>query len=215
MEYTYNDGLHPGGRNSRLYLAKGAETVKFEGDNIPGFVAIVSSSYEQRGKWSNCSYLLTLAPGVRPLYFLAPLHNKWGNEYKSWGEMAAKLQLPVPTLKEVVKKEYPPTFNRLEALEVFCGEVEDEATDVEVVIVSFGGPTRRQVAYGFRDEEKSAKASDGTIVTITPSHTEYGWNWREPVLVAPEGAKILSCQHTPGMKGGYYAVEVAVPLSAS
>src|SRR3989344_3705537 len=63
--YEYNEGLRPAGRNPRLYLAKGSEVRKFTGENIPGFSAVASSRYEKRGKWSNTTFQLDLAPGVR------------------------------------------------------------------------------------------------------------------------------------------------------
>jgi len=206
--YQYNDGKQPGGRRPRLYLARGADVVRFDGQGIPGFCTIQREHYTPNGKWSNTTYELLLAPGVRPLYFLSPLHGLWGEEFATWGQVAAELGLPVDVAREIVRAEYPKTAERLDQVERFAAEVAQGGQSVETVIVSFGAPTRREMDNGYWDQPKSASTSDGRQVTIAPGP---GW-WAEPVVIEPEGARIISSRHTPGMHGGYWAVEVAVPL---
>jgi hypothetical protein len=208
QQYKYNDGKQPGGRRPRLYLARGTEVVRFDGQAIPGFCAISKERYEPNGKWSNTTYELLLSPGVRPLYFLSPLHGIWGEEFATWGQVAAALALPVDVAREIVRAEYPKTAARLDEVERFFSAEEKEGHDVETVIVSFGAPTRREMNDGYWDKPKSATTSDGRQVTVAPGP---GW-WADPVVIEPEGARIISSRHTPGMHGGYWAVEVAVPL---
>jgi hypothetical protein len=214
MIYNYNDGLHSAGRHPRLYLAKGGEVVKFAGANIPGFCAIATSRYQKNGKWSNTQYSLDLVPGVRPLSFLSPMHGTWGDDLGSWGEVAETLGLPVDVAQAIVRAEYPKTGERLDKLEEFALAVEVEGHATETVVISFGSPTNRAISEGYWEKPKSSQASDGRTVTIEPGKGEYGSDWGTPSVVEPEGAKVLSSRHKPGMHGGYWTVEVVVPISS-
>lgn len=118
--HRYNDGLRSGGRRPRLYLAKGSEVRKFGGENIPDYCAVVTAQYQKNGKWSNTDYTLDLAPGVRALEFLSPLHGTWGDDLSSWGEVAEHLGLPVEVAQTIVRAEYPKTGERLDQLEAFA-----------------------------------------------------------------------------------------------
>jgi hypothetical protein len=205
--FTYNDGLLPGGRSPRLYLAKGTNVKKFTGENIPDYCAVVTAQYEKAGKWSNTDYSLMLSPGVRPLHFVSPLHGVWGDALGSWGEVAERLQLPIETAKAIVRFEFIETASRLDKLEEFAVAGEEKGNDVEVVVISFGAPTNRQIAAGWWAAEKVGMTSGGRTVTIKPGKDG---DWENPIVVEPEGAKIISATRSPGMHGGYRTVEVAV-----
>lgn len=186
--YVYDDQLQPGGRRPRLYLVRGGEVRKFVGEPIPGFCAIVARS----------PYRLELWPGIRPLYFLSP----WEDSLGSWGQAAHELGLPIEVVKEVISKEYPLTAKRLD-------RVEAEAGAAEVVVVAFGAPTRYEMAAGWWTAPKSALTSDGRTVTVAPADGD----WSDPRVLELEGAWVVSARYTPGVHGGYWAVEVAVPLA--
>ena len=209
--YSYNNGLCAAGRWPHLYLAKGGEVCKFSGENIPGFCAIAASQYEKRGKWSNTTYQLDLVPGVRPLYFLSPMHGTWGDSLGSWGEVVETLGLPVDIAQAIIRAEYKATAERLDKLEEFALAVEAGGHETETVVISFGSPTNRAIREGYWDSPKSGQASDGRKVVIEPGN---GGGWDEPVVVEPEGTKVLSARHSSGMHGGYYAIEVVVPTAA-
>lgn len=225
-------------------MAKGGEVVKFSGENIAGYCAIVKAQYEKNGKWSNTTYQLHLAPGVRPLYFLSPMHGTWGDDLASWGEVAETLGLSVEVAQAIVRAEYKGTAERLDKLEQFALAVEKEEKEAEVVVVSFGSPTNRAIREGYWGTPKSSQASDGRTVTVIPGAmstdeadrrarewgekcgyatdspevvrfreeltTRVGWDY--PTIVEPEGAKVLSARSSPGMHGGYWKIEVAVPV---
>ncbi|MDP2689062.1 MAG: hypothetical protein Q8P48_03005 [Deltaproteobacteria bacterium] len=212
--YDYNDGLCPGSRRPRLYLAKGGEVVKFVGENIPGYCAVVTAQYERCGKWSNTTYRLELVPGVRALSFLSPLHGCWGDDLASWGEVAENLGLPIEVAQAVIRAEYKTTAERLDKLEQFALAVEAEGNDTEVVVISFGSPTNRAIREGYWEKPKSSQASDGRTVTVEPSKGEYGPDWYKPTVTEPEGGRVISSQHRPGMHGGYWSIEVAVPVAS-
>ncbi len=213
--YEYNDSLHHAGRRPCLYLAKGGEVRKFAGANIPGFCAIATLRYEKRGKWSNTTYQLDLVPGIRRLYFLSPMHGTWGDNLGSWGEVAEQLGLPVEVAQSLIRGEYKSTAERLDKLEEFALAVEAEGHETETVIISFGSPTNRSIREGYWEKPKSSQTSDGRTVTVEPSKGEYGADWGKPVVVEPEGAKVLSSRSSPGMHGGYWTIEVVVPVVAS
>jgi len=95
-------------------------------------------------------------------------------------------------------------------VERFTAEAAQDGQSVETVIVSFGfgGPARREMDNVYWDKPKSAVTSDGRQVTIAPGP---GW-WAEPIVIEPESARIISSRHTPGMRGGYWVIKVAVPV---
>jgi hypothetical protein len=204
--YLYNDGLLAGGRRPRLYLAKGLEARKFTGESLPGYCAVVTAEYRQSGKWSNTTYQLRLAPGVRPLHFVSPLHGTWGDKMESWGGVAQILGLPIELSQAIVLKEFPSTAERLDKVEAFALAVEEEhGNQAEVVVISFGSPTRRAIEEGFW---RSPKSDCDSSATIAPGE---GDDWSKPVVLEPAGAEVISSRHRPGMHGGYWAVEVVLP----
>jgi hypothetical protein len=160
--------------------------------------------FQKNGRWSNTTYTLDLAPGVRALEFLSPLHGKWGDRLHSWGEVIEALGLPIEAAQAIVRAEYPATGARLDAVEQFAADVAASGGEVEVVVVSFGAPTRRASAAGFWDAPKSGRTAAGDVVTVAPP-------WAAPVVVEPQGARIISSRQSPGMHGGYWSIEVAVP----
>jgi hypothetical protein len=210
VEYQYNDGRCDGGRKPRLYLAKGGQAIRFEGRNIDGFCAITREVFKKNGKWSNTTFDLLLAPGVRPLYFLSPLHGTWGDNLGSWAEVAQELGLPVEAAKAIVREEYPSTASRLDEVEKFVASLGQEA-EVEKVVVTFGSPTRRQSREGYWSQPKFGKTTDGRKVVVQPGPK----GWGEAVAVEPEGARVVGCRHSPAMHGGIWSIEVLVPLDTS
>ncbi len=211
-QFSWNDGRRSGGRRPRLYLAKAGAATKFQGSNLPGLCVVATEHYEKSGKWSNTTYGLNLATGVRPIEMLSPLHGTWGDNLSSWGDAVSELGLPLEATQTLIRAEYPSTAERLDAVETFALEAEAEGGDMEVVVISFGAPTNRAIREGWWSQPKSGRTTDGKNVVIAPADGEYGPDWGNPVVVEPEGATIIATKRTPGMHGGYWAVEVAVPV---
>lgn len=212
-EFTWRDGLRPGGRRVRLYLARAGEAVKFDGDSIDGWCQIAAHRSARSGKWSSTEYTLLLSPGVHPIEFLSPLHGTWGQEFQSWGEASEHLSLPVEKCQEIVRAEYPDTADRLDQVEKFALSHEEKGKQVEIVLVCFGSPTNRQIAAGWWKEPKSARTADGEVtVTVAPTIGDDDRpEWSKPVVVTPADATIVSSRHRSGMHGGTWTVEVGVP----
>lgn len=212
MEITWCNGLCPGRRYPRLYLAKGDEVRKFEGKNLDGFCAIKTSEFELAGKWSNTTYALALAPGVRPITFLSPLHGTWGDNLGSWAEVAETLGLSIETARTIVRAEYPRTAERLDKYEAFANQIDQDGGDTEIVVFVFGSPANK-FRQQFWSEPKSRQTSDGRTVTIAPSPDDpIRHGWYKPLLVEPADAQILDVRHSPGHHGGSFTIRVAVPI---
>jgi hypothetical protein len=124
--------------------------------------------------------------------------------------VAEYLGLPVEVARGIVRTHFRTTAERLDAVEAFAAKASEAVT--ETVTVSFGGPTRRQIREGYWSLPKSAKTSDGRTVTVAPGPDG---RWAHPVVVEPEGARVVDSRHTPGMHGGYWTVEVAVQAPAA
>jgi len=206
--YTFNDGRISVGRFPRLYLAKGNESTKFTGSDLPGFCVITANKYTKNGKWSNTVYNLELAPGVRTLYFVSPMHGTWGDTMQSWGEVSENLGLLVEVAKSIIQEEFPRTAERLNRVEKFSIELEEKNITTETVVVSFGSPTNRAIKEGYWEQPKSGRTTDDQEVVVRPNP-----DWNNPEVVSPNGCKIINSKHTSGMHGGYWSIEVLVPIS--
>lgn len=123
-----------------------------------------------------------------------------------------ELGLPYEATRRVVSKEYPKTAARLDNVEKTLEEIETAASDSEVVVISFGAPTRRQEAEGYWGSPKAGKTSGGMLVEISPTIREDGSSdWNAPQVITPVGAKIVGARHEPGYHGGYWNIDVACP----
>lgn len=74
--YKYNDGLRNGGRTPKLWIVHGGKIHTFKGGHIPGVVAVMATTFEKNGKWSNATYDLQMPDGACPVLLLAPLHGQ-------------------------------------------------------------------------------------------------------------------------------------------
>ena len=138
------------------------------------------------------------------------MHGTWGDNLGSWGEVIETLGLPVGIAQEVIRTEYKATAERLDKLEEFVLAVEAGGCGTETVVISFGSPTNRAIREGYWSSPKSGQVSDGRKVVVEPGN---GGDWSNPVVIEPEGTKVLSSRYSPGMHGGYYTVEVVVPTA--
>jgi hypothetical protein len=210
MEYEYNNKMAPGGREPHLILIHKGIAREFTGKGIEGICVVLTEEYDKNGKWSNTTYRLELAVGVRPYVMMARLHGSWGDDLGSWGEVCSELSLPVDEAQRLVRGLYPRTAKRLDSVEEFALAQEELGLSSEEVVISFGSPTNKSYANGFWEEPKSAYLADGeTLVTVAP-HPER--EWAEPTCMSHPGAQIVGTDHRPGRNGGFRTVTVAVPI---
>lgn len=184
----FNDGLRPAGRRPRLILIKGAEVQKFHGEPIVGWCAIQANSYVPEGKWSRTYWTLVLAPGVRAVELLSPMHGVWGCEFEDWGSLAGSLQIPVEVAQDLIRREYPSTADRLDKLDAFAAEIESCGREPEVLIFSFSGK------YG----PAALVSKDGVEVSL--SLVDGRW--------VPSSGRVVEEKHVRGWRGGSWTVQV-------
>jgi hypothetical protein len=74
MEYEWNNSRYNRGRRPYLLLINSREDrgVVFDGQSIPGCVAVLHTKYRKNGKWSNTTYSLRIADarGWQPFDFV-------------------------------------------------------------------------------------------------------------------------------------------------
>ena len=63
--FKWNNGMQSRSRYSRLLLYTRNTVVQFDGSDIPGYCVVVGTSYQKNGKWSNTTYEIQLAAGVK------------------------------------------------------------------------------------------------------------------------------------------------------
>lgn len=65
IELSFNDKIQSRGREKICILQTKNFATLFTGSSISGLCVVTSSEYEKNGKWSNTTYKLTLAAGVK------------------------------------------------------------------------------------------------------------------------------------------------------
>lgn len=82
MKFEFNDQARTAGRGSpELFIeSRPGEWVRFEGNSIPGLLAVTSSKYNKCGKWSGTEWELQVRDGVRVVDFCCP--GAWGSTWR-------------------------------------------------------------------------------------------------------------------------------------
>jgi len=214
-EITYNNGLRHGGIYPRLYLVLDDQIHKFRGLAIDGVCVVAGEKFEKNGKWSNTTYRLLLAPGVRAVYLEEERRGIWGGSFESWASVAADFGTSIDVARQIVTKEYPWTAERLNQIEQFAMACEFAGHDSEVVTITFGSPNRKNDTRQFWHSPKRTITSTGLVVTVTPPPSDLPrgeWLDASKLRVEPLGAQIVDVVHRRGHRGGVYEIRVSVPL---
>lgn len=219
----WNDRMGERSRKAWLLLVRGEEVEIFSGKTIPGFVVVRGTDYHQNGKWSYTTYRLEVASGVTPI----PGLNGWETgkfteglrsslrtgSIDTWSDLALALGTSVPAAMKFLRKWRPKASavldevdHDLESLDSVGGE-----KDNETVVVSFGGPSNRQIAAGFWRQCKKIPGHPGEIRLIDP---EKGWV-KNNIRIARMLGVVLSAVESAGYHGGYVSVTVAVVPGSS
>lgn len=94
-EITYNNGMGRRGRWSRLLLYTRNNVYQFDGVSIEGVCAIIGTpQYEKNGKWSNTTYRIQLAAGVKSSHITQGWESgEYVEDHTSMKSIAANLGL--------------------------------------------------------------------------------------------------------------------------
>ncbi len=127
MNTEWNNGPGNRGRKAWLLVVTADAVTAFAGENIPGKVAVLNATYEKAGKWSNSTFRLRVAEGVR----LIAGHDGWETGYfaeglaaavgvktpTNWVEMAQALGVSVDAAKAFLQAWRPKAAAKLDVTE--------------------------------------------------------------------------------------------------
>lgn len=215
IELEWSNQIGSRGRKPWLLLIKGETIYVFTGENIPGVVAIVGNSYCKNGRWSENTFRLSIAEGVRTISgragwetgtFLEGLAAVTHQPTNRWVDVSNALGVSMSKTREWLLDNYPKAASKLDAIEDAIAAIDEaEPEGAETITVSFGSPTRRYRDMGFWDWPIVCTLPDGSVYTIKP---ENGWS---SAISNSDRVKILSIEKTAGHGGGYVSVRLACP----
>lgn len=216
--FIWSDKMGSRGRSAWLLLVDGQGRIHhFDGDNIPGVVAIIGHDYEKAGKWSHTTYRLQLSPGVRAIAgrngwetgrFVEGLRSavSYHQPIDRWVDVANALGVTMIETQRFLREWRPKAADALDLVEETLDQMDDETNgDFQTVAISFGSPTNRIQAAGFWSWPVLVVLNDQEVGRVIPD--ESGW--------LPQGqVKVLATEHSSGRNGGYVSMRLAVPAGA-
>lgn len=212
MEITWNNKPKSRGRKpSAIIINADGAVSEFRESGVIGQYHVSETEYEKAGKWSNSTYRITLGSGVRFYSWVPdfgtgksfPEANTWEDVYR---EIFQNVGLPIEreSLVACMRAMRPKFAARIDESESILLSLGKEP---ELVKISFGSPTNRQIDAGFWT--RSEVTQDG--VTIQKD-CEY-WNYATLAtvrVVDPPNARVLRVETERGYHGGYVTVTVAL-----
>ncbi len=212
-EFEWNNKQGSRDRAAWLLLVKSDQIYLFQGATIPGVVAVKGSDHEKAGKWSNTTYRLVLASGVRAYPGLDGWETGTFREAvgaDTWIEAANALSVSVPVLQVFLREWRPKAaehFDTVDASLIELDEAEEAGGGADVITVSFGAPTSRERENGYWDLPVTILDDRQQVVdTLSPINGYTPSN---------ERVKLLDKTRTSGHGGGYISLRLAVPTGST
>lgn len=85
----WNDGMLCGSRVPMLVVVHDERLYRFNGEHIPGVLAVVGDVFHKNGKWSNTEWTFRLAEGAKTVEVVKDLHGgPWLSKFESWDAVA-------------------------------------------------------------------------------------------------------------------------------
>ena len=215
---TWNDKPLRRQRESWLLLVHDDSVYPFEGKDITGICAVVSKEFHKDGRWSNTTYQLAIDDEARIISghddlntgkFVDGLKKAVGYEsyIYTWGHLADALDVTVSSAMMFLRKWRPTAAENLDSIETAMDGIGVDI-DPEIIRISFGGPTNRQIRDGYWTDPIIFNDSTGTeIARLTPDPTDHKTEW---VLTGTD-VVLLDFRHDPGYHGGYVTIVVTAP----
>jgi len=210
-EMTWDDMLGSRGRRAWLLFIKNDTIYVFKGKTIPGIVAVKGYDYQRMGKWSHHTYRLLVAKSVRVV--------KGGDGWETgtfreaigadtWMECANRLGVSLASTQEFVRSFRPKDAEHFDAVDKDLASLasiaEEEADDVEMLAITFGSPTLKQIDAGFWDAPIEVVQGDTLLATLRPPRYESN----------SESVKVVDVSRSRGYHGGMVTIKVYAPAGA-
>lgn len=208
------------GRHPWLLLIKDDIVHSFEGETIPGVVAVVGRDYEKNGKWSCTTYRLAVASGVRIISGLDGWNTdtfreglkaalQWPNPLDRWHDLANALKVSISAVQSFLRTFRPKEAEELDRVEEDLATLDETVEDgADVVAISFGNPMLKEIRAGFWDWPIRILDKDGyevgQVLRPNPTLTPHVWEARGNV-------RIIAAERKRGHHGGYWSFRLAVP----
>lgn len=221
MRYEWSDKLGHRSRHAWLLLVNNDKVTVFKG-TVPGLVVVVGTTCHTNGKWSETIYRLELAESVRPISgrdgwetgtFAEGLRQVAASPpIDFWVDLANALGVSLTSAQEFLRGWRPKAAEKFDEVESALIELEKSEIEAggDILAVSFGSPTKRQMNEGFWD--KPVKISvEGVTVGTVEKDPEHGWS--KPSCYGP--ILVISATHSSGYHGGYVSLRLSVPVGAS
>lgn len=222
---TWKKQLGHRGRLPWALIVHNGIVYPFTGVDIPGTCSIVGQDYEKKGRWSSTTYRLAIPDSAR----LITGHEGWGTglfleglqsalhphgPIERWADLANALGVSIPEAQRFLHDFRPEEASRLDEVEAALAamvEAEDDLDgDVEEVALTFGAPTRRQMAEGYWEAPVLVLLGDEEVGRVTRGGDPQGWT----APVAQGRVAVLSSTHSDGYHGGYISLHLKVPAGA-
>ena len=216
--FTWSDKMGSRSRSAWLLLIdKEGHIHHFTGETIPGVVVVIGHDYEKAGKWSHTTFRMELAPGVRAIAgmdgwetgrFVEGLRDavNYRQPIDRWADVANALGVTLTEARRFLQEWRPKAAAKLDEVEDALASIDEHTGgDFEIVVVSFGAPTRRRREAGFWSWPVLVLLDNQEIGRLVPEGSFY----------VPSGqVKLLAMETSSGFGGGYVSMRLAVPAGA-
>lgn len=215
--FTWDNKMGSRSRTAWLLLIKNGTVHVFKGETIRGVCAIVGTDYKKQGKWSHTTFRMELAPGVRAIpgmdgwetgRFVEGLRDavNYHQPIDRWVDVANALGVTLTEARRFLQEWRPKAAAKLDEVEDALASIDEHTGgDFEIVVVSFGAPTRRRREAGFWSWPVLVLLDNQEIGRLVPEGSFY----------VPSGqVKLLAMETSSGFGGGYVSMRLAVPAGA-
>ena len=210
---SFNDGLLPGGRNPRLVIVDNKGNIyKFTGKTVPGVFVVLTETYEKNGKWSNTTYTIKLAQGVRSVNQISPIHGSYWQDcptledaYIKFGQSIGGKSFDRNQFNEFLKKYWEKAYERmLEEGNQIDQLINQTDSEVELFNVEVAAPYNQPIIIKLNND----KTVVYILETVYTNDTQYKIE-KEDIPI-----KVLEIKEEYIRRNKIKIVKIAAPIGA-
>lgn len=160
----------PGGGSSLpyLFLCKGTGEVRlFRGKSIERWCAVVGDSFEKRGRFSNTTWTLALAEGVKAKALTSGVHSQSGlfeqsalDDQRDWLSRQLGVEVCASSFLQLLEAHFPKTLERAMRTEELLDRLHEEHGGAEEKTLSWRGTRRHPHTW--------VRMAKGDVVEVVP-----------------------------------------------